>query len=76
MPAAQAIIGNMYKSGACPTQVLADGTLQHLPCPDAFGAVLGTQASIMNASKCNDINTSIRWFARSCRLLLASYRLV
>ncbi|KAI9480339.1 MAG: permease family-domain-containing protein [Benjaminiella poitrasii] len=43
MPAAQAIIGNMYKSGACPTEVLEDGTINYLPCPDAFGAVLGTQ---------------------------------
>ncbi|KAI8646357.1 permease family-domain-containing protein [Parasitella parasitica] len=43
MPAAQAIIGNMYKSGACPSEVLEDGTINYLPCPAAFGAVLGTQ---------------------------------
>lgn len=43
MPAAQAIISNMYKSGDCPTEVLEDGTIHYLPCPDAFGAVLGTQ---------------------------------
>ncbi|GAN08234.1 purine permease protein [Mucor ambiguus] len=43
MPAAQAIIGNMYKSGACPSEVLEDGTTNYLPCPKAFGAVLGTQ---------------------------------
>ncbi|KAG2198775.1 hypothetical protein INT47_010561 [Mucor saturninus] len=43
VPAAQAIIGNMYKSGACPMETLADGTVNYLACPDAFGAVLGTQ---------------------------------
>lgn len=43
VPAAQAIIGNMYNSGACPTETLSDGTINYLPCPDAFGAVLGTQ---------------------------------
>lgn len=43
MPAAQAIIGSMYKSGACPTEVLADGTINYLPCPSAFGHILGTQ---------------------------------
>ncbi|KAI8333452.1 permease family-domain-containing protein [Chlamydoabsidia padenii] len=36
---AQALIKNMYDSGACPMS--ADGT--PLPCPDAFGAILGTQ---------------------------------
>ncbi|KAI8330667.1 permease family-domain-containing protein [Choanephora cucurbitarum] len=41
--AAQAIITNMYKSGTCPTQLLDDGTIDYLPCPDAFGAILGTQ---------------------------------
>ncbi|KAI8347667.1 permease family-domain-containing protein [Blakeslea trispora] len=41
--AAQAIISNMYKSGACPTRLLEDGTIEHLSCPNAFGAVLGTQ---------------------------------
>lgn len=64
MPAAQAVVGNMYKSkslsslflslqhvylliclidGHCPTELLADGTTKYLPCPDAFGAILGTQ---------------------------------
>ncbi|CAO3635633.1 unnamed protein product [Mucor hiemalis] len=43
MPAAQAIITSMYKSGACPTEILADGTINYLPCPSAFGHILGTQ---------------------------------
>ncbi|KAI9316312.1 permease family-domain-containing protein [Dichotomocladium elegans] len=52
LPAAQAIISNMYKSkficyqrigGACPTEILPDGSINYLPCPDAFGAILGTQ---------------------------------
>ncbi|KAG2237762.1 hypothetical protein INT48_009701 [Thamnidium elegans] len=43
MPAAQAIIGNMYKSGSCPTEILEDGSINYLACPAAFGAVLGTQ---------------------------------
>lgn len=47
VPAAQAIIGNMYKSGACPTEILSDGTINYLPCPDAFSAVLGTQVRFM-----------------------------
>ncbi|RCH96239.1 hypothetical protein CU097_014296 [Rhizopus azygosporus] len=43
VPAAQALIQNMYKNGECPTETLPDGTINYLPCPDAFGAVLGTQ---------------------------------
>jgi NCS2 family nucleobase:cation symporter-2 len=43
MSAAQAVISNMYKSGACPTEVSSDGTISYLPCPDAFGSILGTQ---------------------------------
>lgn len=46
MPAAQAIITSMYKSGACPTEILADGTINYLPCPSAFGHILGTQVII------------------------------
>ncbi|KAI8068397.1 permease family-domain-containing protein [Gongronella butleri] len=48
--AAQAVISNMYKSGACPTEIAADGTTTYLPCPDAFGAILGTQlvASVLS----------------------------
>ncbi|KAI9305861.1 permease family-domain-containing protein [Cunninghamella echinulata] len=41
--AAQALISNMYSSGACPTEKGPDGAITHLPCPDAFGAILGTQ---------------------------------
>ncbi|KAI8078963.1 Xanthine/uracil/vitamin C permease [Gilbertella persicaria] len=43
MPASQALVSNMYKNGRCPTTVLEDGTINYLPCPDAFGAILGTQ---------------------------------
>lgn len=59
MPASQALVGNMYKSksilyliisyqlfcidGQCPIETLSDGTIKYLPCPDAFGAILGTQ---------------------------------
>ncbi|KAG2233397.1 permease family-domain-containing protein [Thamnidium elegans] len=43
MPAAQAVVGNMYKNGHCPTELLPDGTTSYLPCPDAYGAILGTQ---------------------------------
>ncbi|KAG0738064.1 hypothetical protein G6F62_009237 [Rhizopus arrhizus] len=43
MPASQAVVSNMYKNGHCPTEVLSDGTINYLPCPDAFGAILGTQ---------------------------------
>ncbi|KAI7849904.1 permease family-domain-containing protein [Circinella umbellata] len=43
LPAAQAIISNMYSSGYCPSEILPDGTVNQLPCPDAFGAILGTQ---------------------------------
>ncbi|CAO3664583.1 unnamed protein product [Rhizopus stolonifer] len=41
--AAQAVIRNMYSTGDCPTEILEDGSTQYLPCPDAFGAILGTQ---------------------------------
>ncbi|GAN08690.1 purine permease [Mucor ambiguus] len=42
IPAASAVIKNMYSSGYCPTNVLEDGTVQNLPCPNAWGAILGT----------------------------------
>jgi xanthine/uracil permease len=32
----------MYSTGYCPTNVLADGTIENLPCPRAWGAILGT----------------------------------
>ncbi|CAO3647030.1 unnamed protein product [Cunninghamella blakesleeana] len=41
--AAQALISNMYSSGACPSETNADGSITHLPCEHAFGAILGTQ---------------------------------
>ncbi|KAI9313156.1 permease family-domain-containing protein [Dichotomocladium elegans] len=40
--AASAVISQMYKSGYCPTQTLEDGTVLHLPCPQGWGAILGT----------------------------------
>ncbi|CAO3666804.1 unnamed protein product [Rhizopus stolonifer] len=40
--AASAVIKNMYSTGYCPTQTLADGTISYLPCPRAWGAILGT----------------------------------
>ncbi|KAG1468494.1 hypothetical protein G6F56_003798 [Rhizopus delemar] len=43
MPASQAVVSNMYKNGHCPTEILSDGTTNYLPCPNAFGAILGTQ---------------------------------
>ncbi|ORY98192.1 Xanthine/uracil/vitamin C permease [Syncephalastrum racemosum] len=50
LPAAQAIVSNMYKDGSCPSERLADGTINYLPCPDGFGAILGTQmvASVLS----------------------------
>ncbi|KAI8142542.1 permease family-domain-containing protein [Fennellomyces sp. T-0311] len=36
LPAAEALITSMYS-------ILPDGTINYLPCPDAFGAILGTQ---------------------------------
>ncbi|KAJ3055473.1 hypothetical protein HK102_011335, partial [Quaeritorhiza haematococci] len=32
----------MYRTGYCPTATLPDGTLTRLPCPDGYGAFLGT----------------------------------
>ncbi|KAI9490018.1 Xanthine/uracil/vitamin C permease [Zychaea mexicana] len=43
LPAAEALISSMYSNGMCPTETLPDGTINYLPCPDAFGAILGTQ---------------------------------
>lgn len=59
VPAAQAIIGNMYKSGSCPTKTFADGTINYLACPDAFGAVLGTQVKFIYNLFCNGGITNI-----------------
>lgn len=42
IPAASAVIKNMYSTGYCPTQILPDGTTEYLPCPRAWGAILGT----------------------------------
>ncbi|KAI8984460.1 permease family-domain-containing protein [Mycotypha africana] len=32
----------MYNNGFCPSNILEDGTTQYLPCPHAWGAILGT----------------------------------
>lgn len=42
IPATSAVIKNMYSNGICPTEILADGTIKHLPCPKAWGMILGT----------------------------------
>ncbi|KAL0083605.1 permease family-domain-containing protein [Phycomyces blakesleeanus] len=42
IPATAAIIKNMYSNGYCETSVLEDGTIDYLPCPKAWGAILGT----------------------------------
>ncbi|KZT70230.1 Xanthine/uracil permease [Daedalea quercina L-15889] len=39
---ADAVFKNMYADGTCPTSTAADGTLTQLPCPDAYGYILGT----------------------------------
>lgn len=41
IPVAQGAFAQMYANGFCPTD--ADGT--KLPCPDAYGALLGTAAA-------------------------------
>ncbi|KAI8149983.1 permease family-domain-containing protein [Fennellomyces sp. T-0311] len=40
--AVSAVVGNMYATGYCETQILEDGTTQYLPCRHAWGAILGT----------------------------------
>lgn len=67
LASAQAIIKNMYKSGTCPTEIAADGTMTYLPCPDAFGAILGTQVhkkkkkqTFIQKSKVSNLSTYIR----------------
>lgn len=42
IPATSAVISNMYSNGYCPTSIAEDGTTIHLPCPKAWGAILGT----------------------------------
>ncbi|KAI9480939.1 MAG: permease family-domain-containing protein [Benjaminiella poitrasii] len=42
IPATSAVIKNMYSTGYCSTNVLTDGTIEYLPCPRAWGAILGT----------------------------------
>ncbi|KAI8333638.1 permease family-domain-containing protein [Chlamydoabsidia padenii] len=42
IPATQAVIGEMYSNGFCPTEQQPDGSLRQLPCPKAWGAILGT----------------------------------
>ncbi|ORX49504.1 Xanthine/uracil permease [Hesseltinella vesiculosa] len=40
--ATQAVISNMYNTGYCPTEMLPDGSVNYLPCRQAWGAILGT----------------------------------
>lgn len=42
IPATQAVIGEMYSNGFCPTELQPDGSIKNLPCPKAWGAILGT----------------------------------
>ncbi|KAI8084293.1 permease family-domain-containing protein [Gilbertella persicaria] len=42
IPAVSAVIKNMYSTGYCATNTLADGSIEYLPCPRAWGAILGT----------------------------------
>ncbi|KAI9303743.1 permease family-domain-containing protein [Cunninghamella echinulata] len=42
IPACSAVIKNMYSNGYCPTEILPDGSIKNLPCPKAWGAILGT----------------------------------
>ncbi|GJE87281.1 xanthine/uracil permease [Phanerochaete sordida] len=39
---ANAIFDAMYADGTCASTTAADGTVTRLPCPDAYGMVLGT----------------------------------
>ncbi|KAI7858313.1 permease family-domain-containing protein [Circinella umbellata] len=43
LPAAQSMVENMYIDGTCQTELLPDGSINYLPCPNGFGAILGTQ---------------------------------
>lgn len=36
------IFNVMYSNGTCPSTKAQDGTITRLPCPDAYGYVLGT----------------------------------
>ncbi|CAM0141896.1 hypothetical protein VKS41_004401 [Umbelopsis sp. WA50703] len=42
IPLAQAVFANMYKTGYCPSTTASDGTVTNLPCPQGYGALLGT----------------------------------
>ncbi|KAI8578608.1 hypothetical protein K450DRAFT_176210 [Umbelopsis ramanniana AG] len=42
IPAASAMITTMYDNGTCQKELQPDGTYIYSPCPDAYGAVLGT----------------------------------
>ncbi|OZJ05414.1 hypothetical protein BZG36_02003 [Bifiguratus adelaidae] len=44
IPLAESVIANMYKTGFCPSQTASDGTVIQLPCPQGYGAILGTSA--------------------------------
>ncbi|KAI7859300.1 permease family-domain-containing protein [Circinella umbellata] len=40
--AVSAVVSNMYTTGYCETETMDDGTIVHLPCRHAWGAILGT----------------------------------
>ncbi|KAL1920606.1 uncharacterized protein VTP21DRAFT_983 [Calcarisporiella thermophila] len=42
IPLAEAVIKDMYKTGFCPSTVGPDGILTNQPCPQAWGAIIGT----------------------------------
>ncbi|KAJ3036594.1 hypothetical protein HDV00_002554 [Rhizophlyctis rosea] len=42
LPVAFAIFNQWYAQGKCPSTIAADGTVIKGPCPDAYGALLGT----------------------------------
>ncbi|RUS15460.1 NCS2 family nucleobase:cation symporter-2 [Endogone sp. FLAS-F59071] len=44
IPLAQSVVKNMYKTGFCPSSIASDGTVTNLPCPQGYGAILGTAA--------------------------------
>ncbi|CAO3686342.1 unnamed protein product [Umbelopsis vinacea] len=42
IPLAQSVFSNMYNTGFCPSSTASDGTVTYLPCPQGYGALLGT----------------------------------
>ena len=42
MPKPPKIFNTLYSNGKCPSTTGEDGTVTRLPCPDAYGYLLGT----------------------------------